>query len=38
MKNAFDSINRLDTAEEGTSELEDMTTETANRKAKRKKD
>ena len=30
MKNAFDdSISRLDTAEEGISELEDMTTETA---------
>ena len=38
MKNAFDdSISRLDTAEEGTSELEDMTTETAKIEKQREK-
>lgn len=38
MKDAFDdSISRLDTAEEGTSELEDMTTETAKIEKQREK-
>ena len=38
MKNAFDdSISRLDTAEEGISELEDMTTETAKIEKQREK-
>ena len=38
MKNAFDDyISRLDTAEEGISELEDMTTETPKIEKQREK-